>query len=353
MEHMRILHICPASRADSPLAPESLQYLGHQIERLGLDELAALDPGDSPSTAVDVIVADACLDLSLAPTIAEAVAAKNIAAPVIVVLSEGGLATASARWGVADIMLTTAGPAEVDARLRMARDRFTALVHTTAGPGRASTPGSAGGLGPAGRSRAEGGLRSGVGHSGSGGHPGFGQLAGGGRQIGFGTRSSSDQWGISGQWGGDSEPMVVVSGALRIDETSFTADLGGRSLDLTYREFALLKYFAMNPDRVFTRDEILLGVWGDDYFGGTRTVDVHVRRLRAKLGKDLETAIHTVRNVGYRFSPDSVTEDEADSVTEDETDATDEPSDADDGTTSAQVEEPHEAEPPKEEDVKV
>ena len=61
----------------------------------------------------------------------------------------------------------------------------------------------------------------------------------------------------------------------------------------------------MHPERVFTRDEILLGVWGDDYYGGTRTVDVHVRRLRAKLGKDLENAIHTVRNVGYRFSPDA------------------------------------------------
>ena len=59
-----------------------------------------------------------------------------------------------------------------------------------------------------------------------------------------------------------------------------------------------------------TRDEILLGVWGDDYYGGTRTVDVHVRRLRAKLGKDLENAIHTVRNVGYRFSPDTAGEDD-------------------------------------------
>ena len=99
--------------------------------------------------------------------------------------------------------------------------------------------------------------------------------------------------------------MIVVSGALRIDETAFTAHLGERSLDLTYREFALLKFFALHPERVFTRDEILLAVWGDDYFGGTRTVDVHVRRVRAKLGKDFENAIHTVRYVGYRFSPDT------------------------------------------------
>ena len=97
--------------------------------------------------------------------------------------------------------------------------------------------------------------------------------------------------------------MVVVTGALRIDETSFTADLGGRPLDLTYREFSLLKFFAMHPERVFTRDEILLGVWGDDYYGGTRTVDVHIRRLRAKLGGEYEHMIGTVRNVGYRFDP--------------------------------------------------
>ena len=72
-------------------------------------------------------------------------------------------------------------------------------------------------------------------------------------------------------------------------------------LDLTFKEFELLKYLAQHPGRVFTRDQLLQEVWGYDYFGGTRTVDVHVRRLRAKLGTDNEALIGTVRNVGYRF----------------------------------------------------
>ena len=72
-------------------------------------------------------------------------------------------------------------------------------------------------------------------------------------------------------------------------------------LDLTFKEFELLKYLAQHPGRVFTREQLLQEVWGYDYFGGTRTVDVHVRRLRAKLGPENETLIGTVRNVGYRF----------------------------------------------------
>ena len=72
-------------------------------------------------------------------------------------------------------------------------------------------------------------------------------------------------------------------------------------LDLTFKEFELLKYLAQHPGRVFTRAQLLQEVWGYDYFGGTRTVDVHVRRLRAKLGPEHESLIGTVRNVGYRF----------------------------------------------------
>ena len=75
----------------------------------------------------------------------------------------------------------------------------------------------------------------------------------------------------------------------------------GRTLDLTFKEFELLRFFATHPSRVFTREQLLSEVWGYDYFGGTRTVDVHVRRLRAKLG-ELDSLIGTVRNVGYRFN---------------------------------------------------
>ena len=98
------------------------------------------------------------------------------------------------------------------------------------------------------------------------------------------------------------EPETIIrSGDVEIDEASYTAKLDGRSLDLTFKEFELLKYLAQHPGRVFSRQQLLQEVWGYDYFGGTRTVDVHVRRLRAKLGPERESLIGTVRNVGYRF----------------------------------------------------
>jgi hypothetical protein len=87
-----------------------------------------------------------------------------------------------------------------------------------------------------------------------------------------------------------------------VDESSYSASASGRALDLTFKEFELLRFLVANPGRVFTREQLLSDVWGYDYFGGTRTVDVHVRRLRAKLG-DRESVISTVRNVGYRFAP--------------------------------------------------
>jgi DNA-binding response OmpR family regulator len=87
---------------------------------------------------------------------------------------------------------------------------------------------------------------------------------------------------------------------LNIDLDSFSAKIAGRTLDLTFKEFELLRYLNDNPGRVFSREQLLSEVWGYDYFGGTRTVDVHVRRLRAKLGEH-ESIIGTVRNVGYRL----------------------------------------------------
>ncbi len=101
----------------------------------------------------------------------------------------------------------------------------------------------------------------------------------------------------------EAEPEEIRSGELMIDESTYTSKLRGRTLDLTFKEFELLKFLAQHPGRVFTRPVLLQEVWGYDYFGGTRTVDVHVRRLRAKLGTEHEALIGTVRNVGYRFVP--------------------------------------------------
>jgi DNA-binding response OmpR family regulator len=101
--------------------------------------------------------------------------------------------------------------------------------------------------------------------------------------------------------GGVTAEQVDI-GDLTIDETTYVARLSGVPLDLTYKEFELLKFLAQHPGRVFTRSHLVQEVWGYDYFGGTRTVDVHVRRLRAKLGPEHESMIGTVRNVGYKFA---------------------------------------------------
>ncbi len=90
-------------------------------------------------------------------------------------------------------------------------------------------------------------------------------------------------------------------GALEINVDRYEILLDGEPLELTYKEFELFKFLATHPGRVFSRDQLLNQVWGYNFIGGTRTVDVHVRRLRAKLGPKHATLIDTVRNVGYKF----------------------------------------------------
>ena len=93
----------------------------------------------------------------------------------------------------------------------------------------------------------------------------------------------------------------AARGGLSWSPGPVTARLRGTILDLTYKEFELLKFLAANQGRVLTRDALLHEVWGEDYIGGSRTVDVHIRRLRAKLGTEHDNLIGTVRNVGYRL----------------------------------------------------
>ncbi len=99
---------------------------------------------------------------------------------------------------------------------------------------------------------------------------------------------------------GEVGEAVVRLGPLAINTESYQVTVGGAPLDLTYKEFELLRFLAEHPGRVFTRGKLLQEVWGYDFYGGTRTVDVHVRRLRAKLGPGHEHLIETVRGVGYR-----------------------------------------------------
>jgi DNA-binding response OmpR family regulator len=202
----------------------SLSLLPHAVR---VAPAAAEHVGAGP--VPDAVLVDARRDLVLARRVLIALRSAALQVPVIAIVADGGWAAVSADWGADDLLLHTAGPAEVEARLRLA--------------------------------------------------------------IGRRTQSATQL------------PDEIRSGGLVVNEATYSARMKGRSLDLTFKEFELLKFLAQHPGRVFTRAQLLQEVWGYDYFGGTRTVDVHVRRLRAKLGAENEALIGTVRNVGYRFVP--------------------------------------------------
>ncbi|KAE8765705.1 winged helix-turn-helix transcriptional regulator [Georgenia thermotolerans] len=201
----------------------ALTLLGHRIMVAPMTPSAMID---HPAAAV---LLDARRDLVTARTLCRMLSGPLEAPPVLLVLAEGGFTAVSTTWGAADVVVESAGPAEVEARLRMVAER---------------------------------------------------------------TQAPAPE-----------EPERVEAGDLVIDASAYTARIRGRVLDLTYKEFELLKHLAQHPGRVLSRAQLLQEVWGYDYYGGTRTVDVHVRRLRAKLGAEHDQMIGTVRNVGYRFDP--------------------------------------------------
>ncbi|WP_030451627.1 winged helix-turn-helix transcriptional regulator [Herbidospora cretacea] len=204
----------------------ALGLLLHSVRVAPAEGTALLD-----APPADAILVDARRELVQAKSLCRLLRTTGIDCPLMVIVTEGGLAAMTAEWGADDVLLDSAGPAEVEARLRMAIGKLSLAA-------------------------------------------------------------------------AEEVPDEIRSGDLAIDEATYTARLRGRALDLTFKEFELLKYLAQHPGRVFTRAQLLQEVWGYDYFGGTRTVDVHVRRLRAKLGAEYEALIGTVRNVGYRFVPD-------------------------------------------------
>ncbi len=204
---------------DADVLP-ALGLLSHQVKAIPASPASLVSAPPS-----DLILIDARQDLASAKSLCKILTTTGVNVPLVLILTEGGLTAVSADWGVDDVILHTAGPAETDARIRLAIGRKTAEAR---------------------------------------------------------------------------QSKIQTSGVV-IDEASYSAKVHGRPLDLTFKEFELLRFFASHPSRVFTREQLLSEVWGYDYFGGTRTVDVHVRRLRAKLG-DLEQLIGTVRNVGYRFN---------------------------------------------------
>jgi DNA-binding response OmpR family regulator len=111
------------------------------------------------------------------------------------------------------------------------------------------------------------------------------------------TRLSHMLW----RAGSGARPELIEYGPLAMNLETYQAAIDGRPLDLTYMEYELLRYLASQPGKVFTRETLLSRVWGYDYYGGARTVDVHVRRLRSKLGEEHASLIQTVRSVGYSF----------------------------------------------------
>jgi DNA-binding response OmpR family regulator len=204
----------------------ALALLAHHVRVLPAEPAALVD-----APPADAVLVDGRRELVAARSLTRLVRTTGICCPLLLVVTEGGLAAVTADWGADDVLLDTAGPAEVEARLRLATGRAAIAAVD------------------------------------------------------------------------EDEPEEIRAGDVVIDEQAYSAMVRGRSLDLTYKEFELLKYLAQHPGRVFSRAQLLQEVWGYDYFGGTRTVDVHVRRLRAKLGVEHEQLIGTVRNVGYRFVP--------------------------------------------------
>lgn len=97
----------------------------------------------------------------------------------------------------------------------------------------------------------------------------------------------------------DGEGEKIAVGSMLVNLATYQVTVSGEPIDLTYLEYALLSFLVQHPNRTFTRDSLLQNVWGFDYYGGSRTVDVHVRRIRAKLGPDLAQNLETVRGVGY------------------------------------------------------
>ena len=221
----QLLLLTSAAELSSDVLP-ALGLLSHPVRVAPAEASALLD-----APACDVLLIDGRRDLPHIRSLCRLLRTTGVDCPVILVVTEGGMVAVSAEWGADDVLLDTAGPAEVEARLRLALGRFEA------------------------------------------------------------ARSGPD----------DELPEEIRSGEVSINEASYTAKVRGRVLDLTYKEFELLKFLAQHPGRVFTRAQLLQEVWGYDYYGGTRTVDVHVRRLRAKLGPEYEALIGTVRNVGYRL----------------------------------------------------
>ncbi len=208
----------------------ALALMNHSVSYLPAEAAALVNAPNH-----DLTLLDGRQDLTDVKSLAQLLHSAGRSKPLLLICGEGMLTTLNPDWHVDDFILTQAGPAEIDARIRLALERVSASAELPTG--------------------------------------------------------------------------------LHIDASSYSAKINGKNLDLTFKEFELLRYLADHSGQVLTRDQLLSEVWGYDYFGGTRTVDVHIRRLRAKLG-EMESLITTVRNVGYMLIKESRAKSKASSNTE-------------------------------------
>ncbi|MEN9736794.1 MAG: hypothetical protein RJA26_27, partial [Actinomycetota bacterium] len=184
-----------SAQADSSALP-ALDLLSHRVRTIPAEPASLVS-----APVADLVFLDARRDLVGSKSLARVLQTTGMSAPLILIVTEGGLPAINAEWGAADIILDSAGPGEIDARIRMALGRKNAKQDVT----------------------------------------------------------------------------QIQSGGVTIDEASYSAKVHGKPMDLTFKEFELLRFLAQHPGRVFTREQLLSEVWGYDYFGGTRTVDVHIR----------------------------------------------------------------------------
>jgi DNA-binding response OmpR family regulator len=231
----QVLLLTRALTPSSAVLP-GLELLSHQIKVMSPEPTALI-----AAPEVDVILIDGRTDLPAVRSLCRLLETTGNTSPVILITTEGGLAAINQEWGLTDVLLVDASPAEIEVRIRLATTKVDSVSSFESG-------------------------------------------------------------------------SEIRAGELSIDESTYSAKLRGRTLDLTFKEFELLKFLAQHPGRVFSRDQLLREVWGYDYFGGTRTVDVHVRRLRAKLGPENENLIGTVRNVGYRYVTTPIAESQSNEI---------------------------------------
>jgi len=204
-----------------------LALLGHHVKILPAEGSALLEAPDS-----DLVLVDGRQDLAHARDLCRLIRTTGTDVPVLLVATEGGLSVVTHDWGMDDVLLHTCGPAELEARIRLALGRLAA-------------------------------------------------------------RREAD----------DPESHVIRTGEIVVDDATYTAKLSGRPLDLTFKEFELLKFLAQHPGRVFSRQQLLESLWGSADYRDPRTIDVHIRHLREKIERDPSEPeyIFAVRGAGYRF----------------------------------------------------